>query len=128
MQQQQYIDQRQDNLEEVEPILLEGMSYIQPARSLNQINGSVLTEDEGGQARFYPWNSEWVLIRTLRGNPSNPIILYYRTADEVVIGIVESDPWYIEVQTERNGPHVVLWDVRAQHTGIEEMFRGLQVH
>jgi hypothetical protein len=128
---QQYIDYSQDTLEEVEPVLLEAMSLIRPSNSLNSINGSVLTQDEGGQARFYLWNSNWVLIRTLNGDPNNPIILYYRNAEEVVVGIGESEPWYVEVQLVHNGPHFILWDatpqLRAGQTGLEEMFGGMNI-
>jgi hypothetical protein len=52
MQQPQYIDYRQDTLEEVEPVLLEAMGQIEPSRSLNSINGSVLSEDSAGQAQI----------------------------------------------------------------------------
>jgi hypothetical protein len=129
--QPQYIDYRQDTLEEVEPVLLEAMSQIQPSRSLNSINGSVLSEDANGQARFYKWNDRWVLHRSTRQHPNNPIILYYRNAEEVVVGIGESEPWYVEVQLVHNGPHFILWDTTAQlqagRTGLEEMFGGMNI-
>jgi hypothetical protein len=58
-------------------------------------------------------------------------VIYYRNPEEVVESIGESDPWYIEVQMERNGPHYVLWDarpsIRAGPTGLEEMFGQMRV-
>jgi hypothetical protein len=119
--QQRYIDQRQDSLREVEPILYEAMAMMKPALSIHHPDGIIRTEDATGRTIIYPFRGYWIVQRYISDDP--PRVYKYRTIDEIVVGITDSEPNYIDVQIDSQSPRIILWDIRNPQTGLEEMFQ-----